>query len=223
MLVSHSHRFIFIKTRKTAGTSVEMALSRHMGPEDIVGPMAWNEDERVALGGRGEQNREIPMPRWRPRDWIRAVSGARPRVSQHSSARFVRQFFPDLWDDYFTFTVERNSWDLTVSAHSWYMHRHRPISFIDFVLSNAIEQYSNWPLYTIDDEIVVDKVIRYESLDDGLEEVGGLLEIPPLDLPRAKGSYRRRRPYQEWYDDRTRERVAEVFHREIECFEWRFE
>lgn len=32
MIVSHRYRYIFIKTKKTAGTSIEIALSRHCGP-----------------------------------------------------------------------------------------------------------------------------------------------------------------------------------------------
>jgi hypothetical protein len=32
MIVSHRYRYIFIKTKKTTGTSIEIALSRHCGP-----------------------------------------------------------------------------------------------------------------------------------------------------------------------------------------------
>jgi len=36
VIASHRHRFVFVKTRKTAGTSLEIALSRHCGPDDVV-------------------------------------------------------------------------------------------------------------------------------------------------------------------------------------------
>jgi len=36
MIVSRRHRFIFIKTHKTAGTSIEISLSRYCGASDIV-------------------------------------------------------------------------------------------------------------------------------------------------------------------------------------------
>jgi hypothetical protein len=39
MIISHRHRFIFIKTRKTAGTSIEVYLSRFCGEEDVVTPL----------------------------------------------------------------------------------------------------------------------------------------------------------------------------------------
>ena len=36
MIISHSHKFIFIKSEKTAGTSVEAALSEYCSGEDVV-------------------------------------------------------------------------------------------------------------------------------------------------------------------------------------------
>ena len=39
MIISHTHKFIFIKTVKTAGTSIEGFLSQHCGPEDVLTPI----------------------------------------------------------------------------------------------------------------------------------------------------------------------------------------
>jgi len=36
MIISHAHRFVFIKTRKTAGTSLEIARSRYCGARDVI-------------------------------------------------------------------------------------------------------------------------------------------------------------------------------------------
>ena len=63
--MSHRHRFVFLKPRKAAGTSVEIALSRDCGPDDIVTPL-WEPDEelRRAEGGVGPQNHQSPpLPR----------------------------------------------------------------------------------------------------------------------------------------------------------------
>ena len=38
MIISHKHKFIFIKTRKTAGTTIEYNLSKYLGSEDIIAP-----------------------------------------------------------------------------------------------------------------------------------------------------------------------------------------
>jgi hypothetical protein len=39
MIISHEHKFIFVKTRKTAGTSIEIALSKFCGPDDVICPI----------------------------------------------------------------------------------------------------------------------------------------------------------------------------------------
>ena len=38
-IVSFSHEFIFIKTRKTAGTSLEVYLAQQCTDEDIIAPI----------------------------------------------------------------------------------------------------------------------------------------------------------------------------------------
>jgi len=39
MIISHTHKFIFIKSEKTAGTSIEAALSRYCSGDDVVTPI----------------------------------------------------------------------------------------------------------------------------------------------------------------------------------------
>ena len=39
MIISHKHKFIFIKTFKVSGTSMEIALSRYTGKKDILTPL----------------------------------------------------------------------------------------------------------------------------------------------------------------------------------------
>ena len=63
MIVSHAHRFIFIKTQKTAGTAMEVALSAICGPDDIITPIqTWIEGERREHAGRGPQNYRLEHP-----------------------------------------------------------------------------------------------------------------------------------------------------------------
>jgi hypothetical protein len=39
MIISHKHKFIFIKTFKVSGTSMEIALSNYLGKQDIITPI----------------------------------------------------------------------------------------------------------------------------------------------------------------------------------------
>ena len=40
MILSHKHKFIFIKTKKTASTSLEIVLSKLCGKDDIITPVS---------------------------------------------------------------------------------------------------------------------------------------------------------------------------------------
>lgn len=57
MILSHQHRFIFLKTNKTAGTSIEIALSQFCGPDYIIMPIPRKDELiREELSFRGPQN-----------------------------------------------------------------------------------------------------------------------------------------------------------------------
>ena len=44
MIISHEHKFIFLKTKKTAGTSIELALSQLCGPDDVIPPITDSDE-----------------------------------------------------------------------------------------------------------------------------------------------------------------------------------
>ena len=90
-----------------------------------------------------------------------------------------------------------------------------------------VRYHNNWPLYTIDDQIVADKVIRFENLTAGLAETCAALAIP-FDgwLPRAKGSHRPKSgakadPFS-FYTPELRDTVGRLYEKEITTFGYTF-
>ena len=61
MILSHKNKFIFIKSFKTASTSLEIALSKYCGEKDIITPIV-SEDEKIRkmIGYKGPQNYKSP-------------------------------------------------------------------------------------------------------------------------------------------------------------------
>jgi hypothetical protein len=201
VIVSHEHRFIFVKTRKTAGTSIEVALSALAGGDAIVTPV------------------QPPEPGHRPRHWRRLfnpVPEVIDRYIRHEPGlahRTLRSTTVDLrrrwafrnhlpaalirarvgrkvWDRYFTFCFERDPWDKVVS---WYFYATRNRvprpGFDEWVIDAPLP--SDWSRYTLGGRLGVDFVGRFENLDTDLARAldsVGITDVPPL--PRAKGQLR---------------------------------
>ncbi|HXC55866.1 MAG TPA: hypothetical protein VNU97_11275 [Rhizomicrobium sp.] len=76
MILSHRHKFVFIKGMKVAGTSVEMALALLCGPDDIVTPISpIDERERLRLGA---SCRNYSADRALEADYLARLAAARP-------------------------------------------------------------------------------------------------------------------------------------------------
>lgn len=229
MILSHKYKFIFLKTNKTAGTSIEIALSKFCGKEDIITPIE-PKDERIRkqLGFRGAQNYHIGFGHYTPRDWALFFGrGRRKRFYNHITAREVKNLIdPHIWRDYYKFCFERNPWDRVISLYYW-RHQQEPLpSISEFIDSD--EPYrlvkKGFELYSINGQIVVDKVGLYENLNQELEDIGDHLGFPDrIVLPDTKRSSRKdKRPYRELLSEQDRVKIARMFAREIAYFGYEF-
>lgn len=227
MIISHTHRYIFIKSTKTAGTSIEAALSSHCGDDDIVTPLGDYEFNRDASGA-----------------WVHR-SMNEGAYKQHDDALTIRNSLPtETWDSYFKFSIARNPWERTLSRFFW-NHRNDPAlkpkkrfyhhlgvpfdelgparqAFARFLAEEAWD--TNDRFYIIDDALCVDFVIRYEHLADDLKTVCKRVGLPELELPHLKSGLRSRsHHYSEYYDATTRALVAERHQNDIRHFGYTFE
>jgi hypothetical protein len=229
MILSHEHKFIFIKTAKTAGTSIEVFLSKQCGPDDIVTPIAPPVEGHHARNYEGFIN---PLPKIleRPAKIFSALRHSfisREKFYNHMPAREVKHRVPaDVWNGYFKFCVERNPWDKVLSHY--HMHAAREGGSLTFDEYLARGRFPiNYFRYTDPSgtKIIVDRVLRYENLLAELSEVFSQLNISfdgSLGVA-AKSEYRTdRRPYQEVFTDEQRRIIAKAFAKEIELHRYRF-
>jgi hypothetical protein len=229
MILSHKYKFIFIKTAKTAGTSIEVFLSKHCGPSDIVTPIAPPVEGHQPRNYEGFIN---PIPEILQRLGkifyaLRHSITSREKFYNHMPAREIRNRVPaDVWNSYFKFCVERNPWDKVLSHY--HMHAAREggtLSLDDYLARGRFP--INYFRYTdrSGTRIIVDRVLRYENLLAEFAEVFSQLNIPfdgTLGIA-AKSEYRTdRRPYQEVFNDEQRGIVERVFEKEIELHGYSF-
>lgn len=228
MVISHKYRFIFIKTYKTAGTSLEVYLSQHCGDDDVLTPIHPHVEPHRA---RNYQSRWNPLPEIivnggrRIPTTLRDLRAQR-RFYNHIPARLVRaRISRAIWNGYFKFCLERNPWDKVLSEY--YMQSDRAggqLSLDDFLQRRAFSV--NYPLYTDrNGHLLVDQVLHYEDLNAELGRVFDRLGVPfdgSLGV-KAKSEHRTdRRPYQQVYSAKQRDLIANAFAPELELHGYQF-
>ena len=229
MIISHKYKFIFIKTQKSAGTSIEVYLSSLCGPEDILTPI------------------EPPVPPHKPRNYAGRTNPVKDLIStkggmlrricfdflhrrkfyNHIPASLVRSRIPmSVWKSYYKFCVERNPWDKILSQYHMLNDRSKgSLDFDQFIKNGNLPL--NYPLYTErgGKKIVVDRVLRYELLTAELGEVFHTLHMPFDGSLHAYAKQRYlgdTRPYQEIFSFGQRQLIEKAFEKEIALFGYRF-
>lgn len=226
MIVSHKHRFIFIKTQKTAGTSLEIALSAICGPDDIITAISPDDEgQRQKLTGKGPQNDQIPFTKYSLKDWGRLLlKRKKARYYNHMPARVLKKLLrQEIWDSYFKFCFVRNPWDRMVSFYSWKKELEGSETFEDFVHGPEARRLKGLSMYTENGRLLVDKIYRYEQLGESLDDIASRLKITELILPTYKAKETDRPAYKTFYNSSSREAVAKQFAGEIELFPYGFE
>lgn len=237
MILSNENNYIFLHSRKTAGSSVTAALAAHLAPDDVmVGSwmdahalgiplnrharqIAWKYPLPCAVSSARtllSQGRFEPAPEFahnRIKSYYRTHHGF--SAAAHSPATEVRALDPDLWDRAFKFVFVRNPWTHAVSDYSWRCKvTNTQIPFAEFLrrLDDPARPdpegvrppvISNWPIYTIDDQVAVDFVGRYENIEADLATIGREIGLDvSISSIRAKGDVRsKRKPVKDYYTD----------------------
>lgn len=223
MIISHKHKFIFIKTHKTAGTSIEIALSKYCGEDDVITPIVVDDELiRKGLGYRGPQNCYAPLLKYTKRNWRKLIlSGRRVKFFNHAPASFVKKYVDnDVWNSYYKFSFERNPWDKAVSWYYWVQKGKPYMSISDFIRAGWLNRIKGFDLYSISGEIAVDRVCMFENLQDEIEILSSIIGLPEVpELPQAKTKIREdKRHYRDILEVEDREAISQVFSREITSF-----
>jgi hypothetical protein len=197
MIVSHKHKFIYLKLYKVAGTSVEYFLEQFCGNEDIVTPIMPRESDTH-----------------KPRNYKEY------ELSAHSS---LEELFQKIGSqnlrNYKIVANERNSWDRVASMYNMAVYTEKTTRTFSDWLPYHIENHLS--LISPEVEGVTDW-ISYNCLQKDLENFLKSIQVncEKINLLHAK-NYKLKH-YTEHYNSQTRKMVEVAYLRDIEYFGYEF-
>lgn len=204
VVVSHEREFIFLKTRKTTGTSIEMLL-----------------ESKIVPPGR-QVTEATPTFIWDGGVVAARLSGPQPNSwREHLPAKKVREFLgDDLWRRYFRFSSVRNPFDRAVSFFFWLRQfRQLPAltnfddarrAFHDFIDSS--DHKPDRGIVFVDGDYVPHDMIRFEHMADDIGRIGRRLglDLCAEDMPKTKDKTPKipGRHVSEYFDEKSRRLVT---------------
>lgn len=228
VLVSHRYKFIYISSFKTASSSTCSFFEKFcVSPEEQKNYVHKDEIDSVEseYGIRGLR------------------FNGKGKWNNHTSLFEIKDRLGEkIFVNYFKFTNIRNPWDRIVSEYFYHSKRDLPsdVSFEQYVM-NHCKINRTGQLYTEVNEkngkrrYLCDFYIRYEHLKEDIISVCKLLGIPEEDyaniddeLPEFRTEYRehdrdgRKFHYSTYYNEKTRNKVAELYKDDIEKFGYVF-
>lgn len=208
MLYSEKNQFVFVHVWKTAGESIVAALRDHCSP------MFRSRVVQKAL-------RESPEGLARSLGWrAHLIHG------QHLLARDIREIMPgDLYDRTYSFGFVRNPWDWTVSAYHYARQtkanpEHEIAMKFDTLRDYVLYREDHHPrlqstfLFDENDRQMVSKIGYFENLEADVAEISNAIGVD-IALPKRNIS-KRKSDWRTYYDDDTYDRVAKMYHKDLE-------
>jgi hypothetical protein len=247
MIISFKHKFIFFHCRKTAGTSIQNLLSNFLGSDDIIlGSIAIKDSIKSKLtkrmvvdaifhphiDGLKKMIKELSFNDFidlSNKKYYQKILGYAP---QHAKAKTIKENFPQIWNKFFKFCVVRNTYDQTYSEYLWMQkNRKKKINFSSYLdelilkkknFSTINESNTNWEIYTINDKPVMNYIINYENINEGLNHVLRILKITGNHvLPFSNITKDSNNNYSRVINASDEKKIKILFGKEIEYFKFK--
>lgn len=222
MLLSHDKKFIFIHVYKTAGTSVRQQFLPYCRPLDRL-VYDYPVSRKLVVG----MNKVFSLQN----DGNRKFTG----FHKHEAASVVKEKLgAGLWDDYYSFAFVRNPFDWLTSL---YFYIRQSPSHLHHAKANSFD-FSDWlqwyihehgfqrqSKYVADENgvVLVNKLGRFERLEDDLEEISLKLGIPFEKVQHKNASRQKKRDFRSYYSDADRELVEQKYATDLNLFGYHFD
>lgn len=205
VLISHKYKFIYIKNKKVASTSVESFFQKFCIDPNSKYNISESTDEIISKYGIIGAREGGKFNKWK----------------NHINANdILKEIGNDKFNSYFKFCIVRNPYDKMVSK---YFFEKSNMSFKEYC---KVNNCNNLNIHTINNKFICNYYIRYENLKDDIIKVCNKLGITDYninDLPTFKSNIRpSNKHYSEYYDEETKNIVYNNHKLEFEKFNYSF-
>jgi hypothetical protein len=208
MIISHSHRYIFFAIPKTGTHSIRQALRQQMAQQDL---------EQVGLFVQ----KKFPFPEFKDIG------------HGHISTQQIRPVLGDeVFNGYTKFAFVRNPFDRFVS-YCAFMSRNtnifetEPMRYMKYVireqkpLDHLLYQPQHAMVTDVAGNLQLDFVGRNETMQASYDEICSRLGLQSSVLGKVNSS--KHRNYREYYDRDLVGWVSDLYRRDLELFDYRFD
>lgn len=216
MIISEDKKFIFVHNQKTAGVSIKNYLFENVSDAEYLLPNHAYTTDAIQKIGRDKWNQYysfgfVRNPWARLVSWYSMIINGAESEGQHEK----HQWSPnnELWK-----YVKENSSDFKEfikNCTETITEEKGGIPYKKSFVKNQID-------YFTDDngEVAVNFIGKVENLEEDFNKVIEHLELPATKLIPTNKT--KKKDYREYYDEETRQIVAERFKKDIDYFGYEF-
>lgn len=207
-MIDQSLKFIYIHIPKCAGTSIYKSLDPGIDDINLTKHGGWDSENNI--------------------------------YRQHATYTQIKEFYCPNIHDYYTFTFVRNPWSRILSDYFWMQRELKVVdSFKNFILqkNNFNIPELKYPhinscgrgdhlipqsdfILNSEGEQMVNFIGKFESIQTDYNIVCHKIGIATRELPHKNKT--KHKHYTEYYDDETKQIVAEKYAKDIELFGYKF-
>lgn len=229
MPYSKTYKFIHVAIPKTGTTSLVHVLQAFLQDQG---------DDLTLF------NEKI-TPEFRQKYNLNEIGDKKPGKAKHLSALQINYILgEEEFQNCYKFSVVRNSWARTVSRY-FFNHQDLEPSSDEKMRKGTLRKFHNldfetwinkqWKRHTknkamssqrsklvdLDGQLLVDYIGRLETIQTSLDHICSKIGAPRMEMPRRNGTGHGH--YSQFYNQRTRDMVAEMCRVDIEYFNFEFE
>ena len=217
MIISHKHKFIFIHIPKCAGSTITYSLLNNLYFK-LPRKEDWKYDKLST------DTAEVFK--------VTSDHGNSLELDQHSTFKVINEYFVKKKlniNEYFKFSFMRNPWERRVSQYKYakkmagitnadWANEIASMSFCEFITKRNDSQL-NW-VSNKKNNVAVNFLGSGRNLQQEFNKVCSKLRIPKQELRHKNAT--KHKHYTEYYNEETKQIVADNCAKDIEYFNYKF-